>query len=165
MEFIVHVLIFENLYMILKNMYVATPLLEECEDGTHTLKMGTWEFAKTPETSEFDFRGQNTSFWNVLHVIRKLLKRRCWKWPCMSHLDIYSTSYGKKKGQESNCQFDSWPLKVKNRSDTDACKCSATNRWKALKERYKFSLNLISIRGLSLGSPNRDNFGTPPWES
>jgi len=45
MEFIVHVLIFENLYMILKNMYVATPLLEECEDDTHTLEMGTWEFA------------------------------------------------------------------------------------------------------------------------
>jgi len=31
----------------------------------------------------------------------KLLKCRCWKWPHMSHLDIYSISYGKKKGRES----------------------------------------------------------------
>jgi len=26
-------------------------------------------------------------------------------------LDIYNTSYGKKKSWESNCQFDSWPQK------------------------------------------------------
>jgi hypothetical protein len=37
---------------------VATPLLEECEDDTHTLEMGTWESFGTPEISEFDFRGQ-----------------------------------------------------------------------------------------------------------
>jgi hypothetical protein len=42
---------------------VATPLLEECEDDTHTPKMGTWEFTETPETSELDCRGQNTSHW------------------------------------------------------------------------------------------------------
>jgi hypothetical protein len=30
---------------------------------------------------------------------------------CMTHLDIYSTSYGKKKGWESNWQFDSQPQK------------------------------------------------------
>jgi hypothetical protein len=44
----------------------------------------------------------------------------------MSHLDIYSTSYGKKK-----------------------CRWNATCRWKALEENYKFALNLISIKGLS----------------
>jgi len=135
--------------MILKNTYVATPLLEKCEDDTHTLEMGTWESARTPKTSEFDFRGQNTSPWSVLYVIGKLLKHRCWKWPCMSHLDIYSTSYGKKKGRESNWQFDSQPLKVKNRSDLGVCKCNAKNHSKALKESYKFTLNLISIGGLS----------------
>ncbi len=31
---------------------VATPLLEECEDDTHILEMGTWESSETPETSE-----------------------------------------------------------------------------------------------------------------
>jgi len=30
---------------------VATPLLEECEDDTHTLEMGTWESFETPKTS------------------------------------------------------------------------------------------------------------------
>jgi hypothetical protein len=39
---------------------VATPLLEECEDDTHTLEMGTWESSGTPKTSEFDCKGQNT---------------------------------------------------------------------------------------------------------
>jgi hypothetical protein len=35
----------------------------------------------------------------------------------MTHLDIYNTSYGKKKGQESNWQFDYRPQKVGNRPD------------------------------------------------
>jgi len=90
----------------------------------------------------------------------------------MSHLDIYSTSYGKKKGRESNWQFDSRPLKVKNRPDLGVCKRSVAHCWKALKESYKFSSDLIPIGGLqrvmnsqSPRSPNRDNFGTPPWES
>jgi len=32
--------VFEGRFEIL---YVATPLLEECEDDTHTPEMGTWE--------------------------------------------------------------------------------------------------------------------------
>jgi len=32
----------------------------------------------------------------------------------MTHLNTYNTSYGKKKGWESKCQFDFQPLKVKN---------------------------------------------------
>jgi len=27
----------------------------------------------------------------------------------IAHLDIWNTSYGQKKGQESNDQFNSWP--------------------------------------------------------
>jgi hypothetical protein len=64
-------------------------------------------------------------------------------------LDIYNTSYGKKKGRELNWQFDSWPLKVGNRPDPDVCRWSVTHCWKALKENYKFALNLIPIGGLS----------------
>jgi hypothetical protein len=67
----------------------------------------------------------------------------------MSHLDICSTSYGKKKGRESIWQFDSQPLKVRNRPDPGAFRWSATHRWKALDERYKFALDLIPIGGLS----------------
>jgi hypothetical protein len=128
---------------------VTIPLLEECEDDIHTLEMGTWESFGTPKSSEFDCRGQNTSPWGVLHVIKKLSKCNCRKWPCMSHLDICSSSYGKKKGQESNCQFDSRPLKVGNRPDLDVCRWSATRRWIVLKKSYKFSSDLIPIGGLS----------------
>jgi len=41
-------------------MLVATPFLEECEDDIHTPEMGTRESFETPETSEFNYRGQNT---------------------------------------------------------------------------------------------------------
>jgi hypothetical protein len=127
---------------------VATPFWEECEDETHTPEMGTWESTGTPETSEFDCRGQNSSHLGVFYIIGKLLKCRCRKWACMSNLDICSTSYGKKKGQESNWQFDSRPLKVGNWPDPGVCRCSASHRWKALDESYKFASNLIPIEGL-----------------
>jgi hypothetical protein len=45
-------------------------------------------------------------------------------------------------------QFDSRPLKVKNRPDFLVCRWCATYRWKALDKEYNFSLDLISIRGL-----------------
>jgi len=135
--------------------------------------MGTWESSGTPKTSEFDYRGQNTSPWSIFHDIGNLLKCRCRKWPRMSHLDICSTSYGKKKGWESNWQFDSRPLKVENWPDPNVCRWSATHHWKDLNESYKFALDLIPIQGLSkelwthkvpgvqIGTISK----TPPWES
>ncbi len=117
----------------LKN--VATLLLEEWEDDTHTPKMGTWEFVGTPKTSEVDFRGQNTLHWDVLYIIGKLSKRRCRKWACMSHLDIFSTSHDKKK--------------VWNRHDLGVCRWSVTHYWKALDENCNFTIDLIPIGGLS----------------
>jgi hypothetical protein len=83
--------------------------------------------------------------WGVLYTIEKILKCRCPKWPCMSHLDICSPSYEQKRGQESNWQFDSRPLKVGNRPKSDVCRRSATWRWKILNERYKISSDLIPI--------------------
>jgi hypothetical protein len=67
---------------------------------------------------------------------------------CMTHLHIWNTSYGQKKGQESNWQFDSQPLKVKNWPNFLACRWRATYRWKALDKCYNFALYLISIGGL-----------------
>jgi hypothetical protein len=84
-----------------KTIIIATLLWEECEDETNTPKMGTWESIGTPKTLEFNCRGQNTSYWGVLYIIGKLSKGRCRKWARMSHLDICSTSYDKKKGRES----------------------------------------------------------------
>jgi hypothetical protein len=127
----------------------CNPLLKKCEDEIHTPKVGTWESSSIPKTSEFDCRGQNTSHWSVFYIIEKLSKCKCRKWPRMGHLDIGSISYGKKKGQESNWQFDSRPLKVGNQPNPDACRLSAIHRWKDLKEKYKFALDLIPIGGLS----------------
>jgi len=53
------------------------PVLKECEDEIHILKMGTWESSRTPETSEFDCKGQNISHWGVFYTIGKLSKCRC----------------------------------------------------------------------------------------
>jgi hypothetical protein len=123
------------------------PTLAKCEDETHTPKFGDLESSRTPECLEFDIKAQNTSHWGVLDVIGKVLKCRCPKWPRIGHLDICSPSYGQKKGQESNWQFDSRPLKVRNRPVPDVRSGSATWRWKALFEGYKFGLNLVPIGG------------------
>jgi hypothetical protein len=76
------------------------------------------------------------------------LKCRCLKWARITHLDICSTSYGQKKGRESNWQFDSRPLKVGNRPNFLVCKQRATYRWKDLDKGYNFALDLITIEGL-----------------
>jgi hypothetical protein len=139
--------------------------------------MGTWKSSETPENSELDYRGQNTSPWGVFYTVGKVLNRKCRKWPRISHLDIRNTSYVRKKGRESNCntsyvrkkgqesncstsyvrkkgwesnqQFDSQPLKAGNRPDVGVCRWSVTHRWKALKESYKFASDLIPIGGLN----------------
>jgi len=121
----------------------------------------------TPECLELDSKAQNTLRWGVLGVIGKVLKRTYRKWPCIGHLDICSPSYGQKKGRESNWQFDSRPLKVGNRPLPDVRIESAICRWKDLDKKYKFGLDLVTIRRHSreLWAPksrdsNRDSFGT-----
>ncbi len=156
---------------------VATWLWGKCEVATHTFENGTWESSGTPENSERKCRGQNISHWGVLYTIGKVLKFRCPKWPRMSHLDINSTSYGRKKGRESNCQFDSRPLKVRNRPDSGACRWIATHRWKAFEESYNFGLDLVPIRvwgeklwtskvpGVQTGIVSGLHFGSPGKKS
>jgi hypothetical protein len=126
------------------------------------VKPNTWkklglESSGTPENSEDDLEDQNNSHWGVLGVIGKVLNRRYRKCPHIVDLDICSPSYGQKKGRESNWQFDSRPLKVKNRPAPDVRFGSAIRR-----------------RGEELCPPkvpgvqNRDtwvDFGTPTWES
>ncbi len=123
------------------------PTLAKCEDEIHTPKVGDLESSGTPKCLEFDRRGQNTSDWGVLGVIGKVLKCRCPKWPRIGHLDIYSPSYGQKKGRESNWQFDSRPQKVENQPLPNVCRGSVMGRWKPLEESYNFGLNLTPIGG------------------
>jgi hypothetical protein len=110
--------------------------------------VGSWSPERTPESSERDCRGQNSSPWRNFYNIGKLLKCRCLKWARIAHLDIWNTSYGQKKGRESNWQFDSRPLKVGNQPDSLACRQCATYCWKALDEGYNFAWDRITIGGL-----------------
>jgi hypothetical protein len=153
---------------------VATPLWGKCEVATHTPENGSLESFGTSKNLDDNCRGQNTLHWVVLYTLGKGLRFRCPKWPRMSHLDICSPSYGRKKGWESNWQFDSRPLKVGNWPESDVIRGSATWRWKALEESYKFGLDLVPIGGWgeklwSLKVPGVQtlgfHFGTPLWDS
>jgi len=146
------------------------------------VKPNTWKKSEdlespgTPECSELNNKAQNISHWGVLGVIGKILKRRYRKLPRIGHLDICRPSYGQKKGRESNWQFDSRPLKVRNRPLPDLWIESAILRWKDDDEGYKFGSDLVVIRlrNRELWAPKvpglhpgqfQDNFGTPTWES
>jgi hypothetical protein len=109
-----------------------------------------WEMESRwiPETSKSDCRGQTSMSCGVPYIIGKILKRKCLKWARIAHLDIWNTSYGQKKGRESNCQFDSRPQKVENRPDLLSCRGRATYRWKALDKSYNFALDCTLIGGL-----------------
>jgi len=100
------------------------------------------------EFSKSHYRGQNPLDWRVPYIIGNFIELRCLKWARMTHLDIWNTSYGHKKGWESNWQFESRPLKVGNHPNFLACKWHVTYFWKVLNKGYIFSLDLISIGGL-----------------
>ncbi len=130
------------------------------------------ESSGIPECSELDSKGKNTSYWGVLCVVGKVLKRKYRKCPRTGNSDICSPSYGQKKGRESNCQFDSRPLKVGNRCLPDIRSERATWRWKDLNEGYNFGSDFVAIQVGSRelwrfkvpGVPSgqfRDNFGSP----
>jgi hypothetical protein len=158
-------------------IYVATPLWGKCEVATHTPENGSLESPRTLESSEDDCRSQNTFHWVVIYTVWKVLKCRCPKWSRMSHLDICSPSYGQKKRRESNWQFDSRPLKVRNRPVPDVRWGSAIRRWKALDESYNIGLDLIPIGGwgeklwpskvlgVQTGTISRLHFGSPGTKS
>jgi hypothetical protein len=57
--------------------YCRNPTLAKSEDETHTPKVGDLESFGTPECLQFDNKGENTSSWDVLGVIEKVLKCRC----------------------------------------------------------------------------------------
>jgi hypothetical protein len=125
---------------------------ESVREWTLTLpkELPLWELESrwTPKCSKSNCKGQNPMARRIFYTIGKLLKRRCIKWACITHLDICNISYGQKKGRESNWQFDSQPLKVRNRPDFLVCRWRATYHWKAVDEGYNFVLNLILIVGL-----------------
>ncbi len=155
--------------------YYRNPTLRECEDETHTLKMGTWESSGTPKFSEFDCKGQNTSHWGVLYTIGKLSKCRCRKWAHMSHSEICSTSYGKKK--RLGVKLAIWFPTIKSQESTrprcvqggGGCNTQLKSSQRELQLCFRPRPNRRSKQRVtvpqSYGRRNRGNFGTPPWES
>jgi len=116
--------------------HILPGVWESVREWTLTLPMQLplWEMETrwTPETSEGDFKGQNSMACGVLCIIGKRLEHKFLKWARIIHLDIWNTSYGQKKGRKSNYQFDSRPGKVGNRPDLLDCRWRATYRWKLL---------------------------------
>jgi hypothetical protein len=145
-------------------IFVATPLWPSVGVKPNTWKSWELESSGTPECSELDSKGKNTSHWGVLGVVGKVLKRRYRKCPRIGHSDIFSPSYGQKKGRESNSQFDSRPLKVGNRPLSDVRFESATWRWKDLDEGYNFGSDLVAIQLCSRELSRFKVPGVPPGQ-
>ncbi len=59
--------------------FVTTPLWRSVRMTLTLPKWGLGSPSETPKNSKFDCRGQNTSPWNVLYTIGKVLKFRCQK--------------------------------------------------------------------------------------
>jgi hypothetical protein len=110
---------------------------------------------------------------DVLYIIGKLLERRYLKWALISHLDIWNTSYGQKKGRESNCQFDSRLENVRNRPDLLSCWTTCDIPLESSRRGLQLCLRLHldprsahKVMGLqSRGSLRWRDFGTPTRES
>jgi p-aminobenzoyl-glutamate transporter AbgT len=141
---------------------------QECEwksakKWTHNSQVDSHFGSWNPKFSENDLQGQNSLNWKFPYTFEKFLRFICLKWACTIHLNTYNTSYGRKQGKESKCQFDFRPLKVKNLFELNACKWCATHCWKYFDKGYNFSLDLASIKGLQknmgLQSCRSLNFG------
>jgi hypothetical protein len=68
-------------------------------EPSHSQVLPLWdfEFQWTPEFLGNDYRGQNPLDWRVLYIIRKLLKCKCLKCVCMTHLGLKTQVMTKRK--------------------------------------------------------------------
>jgi len=128
-------------------------------------KLGLGSPLGFPKTSEFDCRGQNTLHWNFFCIIEKLAKCKCQKWARMDHLDIYNTSYGKKKGRESNWQFHSRLLKVGKIDLTPVRVGGVQNTIRKLSRRATSLFQISSQSEVWAKSYDLQSLGNPNWDS
>jgi hypothetical protein len=121
-------------------------------EWAHTLPSGLplWETESlwTPEFSKNNLKGQNSLNWKVLYTMGKLLKLKCLKWVLIIHFNTHNTDYGRKKGRESKCQFDSRPLKIGNRLELHVRRCVPHIVGKLLTRTTTLFWDLISIGSL-----------------
>jgi len=130
-----------------KSHFMVLGVQENVRDPTLPNELPLWELESwwTAKSLKGDCRDQNSLDWKVHYITGKILERRCLKRACITHLDTSYINYGQKKGRESNCQFDSRPLKVKNRLNFLTCRWHAKYYWKVLDKGYNFFSNLTSI--------------------
>jgi hypothetical protein len=115
--------------------------------STFSSELPFWELESqwTLEFSEGNYKGQKSLDSKVRYINGNLLELKCLNWARMTHLGTWNTSYDQKKGWESNGQFDSQPLKVRNRPDSLVWRWCATYHWKDFDKGYNFALDCISI--------------------
>jgi hypothetical protein len=132
-----------------------------------------WELESwwTLELSESNCASQNTSHWKVSYIIGKLLKCKCLKWACMTHLDICNTSYGKRKAGSQTGKLPTTKCWESTRPPCVqvACDTPLESSWWELQLCFRPRPNRRSehevIAPQSSGSYNLGSFGTPLWES
>jgi hypothetical protein len=150
---------------------------ENVKEWTPTLpsELPFWELKSwwTPKFSKNNCRDQNQLDWRVPYITRKLLELTYLKWARMSHLSTSNTSYGQKKGQESNCQI--W-LSITKSWETPrfpwmqmACHILLKSfQWGLqLCFRPHFNCRFANkiMRPQNCENYNFENFKTPTWES
>jgi hypothetical protein len=151
---------------------VATPFWAKCEGEAHTPKSGNLESSGTPENLELESKGQNTSHWDVLGVIGKVLKCRCLNWLTLAIWTSAAQVMGKRRAgiqtgsltpDHKKSRIDLFPTSESGvRHGVGKLSTRATS---LVKARPDPSSEREVMNAQSPGSPNRDSFGTPPWES
>jgi hypothetical protein len=117
--------------------------VRECEGmSSH---FGSWTLDGLSNLQNMITRVKTHWIVRFLISLEIFLERKCLKWARMTHLNDWNTSYAQKKGQKSNWQFESRPLKVGNRTDLLTCRWHATYRWKVFNN---FVWDLTSIGSL-----------------
>jgi hypothetical protein len=64
------------------------------------MQLPLWEMLSQwiSKPSKGDWKSQNSMAWGIPYIISKLLECRCLEWACITHLNIWNTSHGPKKG-------------------------------------------------------------------
>jgi hypothetical protein len=131
------------------------------------------ESSGTPENSELDCKGQNTSHWGVLDIIGKVSKCRCPKWPRIGHFGHLQPKLWAK--ERSGVKLAVWLSTTKSRESTRSqcamreCNIELESSRGELQDWFRTCPDRRSGREVTMaqspGSPNRDSFGTSLWES
>jgi hypothetical protein len=135
--------------------------------------VGSWSPKRTPESSERDCRGQNSSPWGVLYIIGKLLKCRCLK--LGSHGSFGHLKHKLWAKERPRVKLPVWLPTTKSRESTRftwlqmTCHIPLESSWQELQLCFRLHFDPRSDRkvmGLqSPGSPRWRDFGTPTRES